>query len=141
MSESAPKGDTLIARFERAIEQGERPELVCPNLGSGLGAPDVWNAVLEAGDLDVMDVELLTNMSGLYMNSYYVVGEMERVRRLYEEYVIPRLDEGPDDFYDEAGHLKKSYRWYLPAMRNVGGGISTLKKRSDSLLVVLEPEP
>ena len=110
LSGSAPKEDTLTAQFERAVERGDRPDPVCTNFGSGLGAPDVWNAVLEAGGLDVVDVELLTEISGLYSYVYYVVGEMRRMQELCDEYVIPRLDEGPDVFYDETGQLKKSYR-------------------------------
>ena len=139
LGNAAPYVDSLLTEFEQAVGRGERPEPGCLDLGSGLGAPDVWNAALEAGGLDVIDVELLTSMSEFYLGAYNTVGQIERMRGLCDEYVVPRLDEGVGAFYDSTGRFNKAYQWYLPTMRDVLGGMNEWKERSDSLLVMLEP--
>jgi hypothetical protein len=99
--------------FFTAFQAGEMPELTPVYFFLGTMYTGVWEAMLESGGLDALEIELLEELDALFDRAR----RLERVNALANTYsseiLAPNLGAGPSEFYDlETGRLRSKYSWY-----------------------------
>lgn len=128
-----------LGALEDAIEAGERPPLRPIEIGGGYQG-GLWEAMLQAGGLDVLSVELILAVESFNTYLRYSQAQLDRLAERNTELLIPNLDRGPDAFYDpETGALRPSYTWVLDGYRGTLQQMTTLRQittQLDSLLTV-----
>ena len=124
--------DQGFGGFLRRYEQGERPTLnpvplpVYDNI-------DTWGAVLSAGGLDSLEVEIIRDVEAVLAQ----VSPMTETAREYNAYVrevlVPNLDEPESEFYGEDGRLRPKYLWYWYSLRSVQEQMKSLTQGTQEL--------
>jgi hypothetical protein len=133
-----PLIDSLTTTFISEYEQGKMPKLKRLHLAIG-SQTDVWDAAIQSGALEILDVDLIFQLSSFYAFKGLVNDEFASFRRLTEQYILPNLDKGSEEFYDSrAKELKEQYRWYLDSMHVIRDYIGQVQKMTDDLLVTIE---
>lgn len=130
--ESASKwfDETFDEGFLKPLGAGERP-LLKP-IPVPAGPPDGgWNAMLAAGGLEVLDLELIRAVESVIATNLWV----SEAAREYNQYVrtvlVPELDETPDAavFYSEGStQLRGKYLWYYHSLVSIQNGFQQLEK-------------
>ncbi len=116
---SIPMINSIFARFLDAYEQGEMPMPRTFVLVVGK-TQDMWDAALQVGGLEVMDVNLMFRIVQLYGTQTAASALLERFDRLSAEILVPNLDKGKDEFYDlQTRRLRKRYDWYPDYLQRI----------------------
>jgi hypothetical protein len=145
LAESAPglrRFSALIDSADRAwtgaLERGEMPD-VTPIAVSVDASTGTWDAILQAGGLELLDVELVRQMESMYANGRFLREAAERGTTLSGQYIWPRLAEGDAAFYDTAtGRLRPEYGWYPALRREIAQRTVRLSRTVDSMAVQVE---
>jgi hypothetical protein len=96
----------MLARFDSLVAAGERPRLQ-PMIEPVRVETHMWEAVLQSGALDLFDVPTVYQLSMFYNRLNAGFEQLVQLRVLSETVLIPNLDEGDDEFYDETGRLRR----------------------------------
>jgi hypothetical protein len=124
--------------FESRRQRGERP-VPSPVLSETRADPNVWNATVAAGGIELIDVGTFVRLARYYNAVQAGLESGQALRRLSEQMLVPRLGERPETFYREDGvTLRPEYRWYpdlLAQIEQIGGIVVA---RGDSIVAVLE---
>jgi hypothetical protein len=127
-----------IAYYDSAWLAGGRPRLQ-PILDASRVTPQMWNATMAAGGLDLLDVPTFYRLAGFYNELGSGFDQIAQLRSLSETYLVPKADAPADSFYDPAtGRLRRQYDWYLPSIRRVHALAVRLTATGDSLAAGLE---
>lgn len=107
-----------------AYKKGEMPEIREFHFVFAM-RNDVWEATLESGVLEVVDIEIILTLSEQNAQMDYILEEVRAFDRFVMEHVIPNVDSG-ETFYDrEAKELRRRYRWYPGYLKSIGDAIDT----------------
>jgi hypothetical protein len=63
--------------------------------------------------------------------------QLMQLRVLSETVLIPNLDEGDDEFYDETGRLRSKYGWYRGGLERLGYLAADITTLGDGLVAEL----
>jgi hypothetical protein len=130
--------DTMATGFADDHEAGSMPRPGPIHLLLGIRS-GLWEATLEAGGLDVIDVDLMYRINTYYSLAEFIAREMERLTDLSDRFVLPNADGGLETFYDiETQKLRKSYRWYLDGLVAIRDHMRILSEMTDDLVATLE---
>ena len=134
-----PQLDSLLYRpFIEAQERGERPMPVPLEFTSGDVGVGLWEAAVQAGGLDVLDIQTLRDVQRYFARLQYLNNVAKRGSDLSDAYILPRLGDGPEAFYDASGALRPQYQWYPSIVAQLGGIVEELVAYGDSLHVRLD---
>lgn len=137
---AATQTPRLIAYYDSSIAAGAMPPLQ-PLIEPISVRSHMWEAALESGGLNLLDVPTLYRISEFYNALNAGFEQLAQLRHLSETVLIPNLEKGPDEFYDpENATLRPKYQWYLQGLRNVAdlaGGITDI---GDELVADLKQE-
>ena len=115
---------TLSSSWLDAYEKGEMPELRGFHFVYS-SRHDVWEATLQSGILEIVDVGIIFDLSNHYAQMDFAAAQVEAFDRFVSEHIIPRLDEGNAEFYDpDTKELRLRYRWYAGHLMGIGQAIS-----------------
>jgi hypothetical protein len=126
-----------VERFEQALEAGEMPR-PSPVFFTVSYTPHMWNATLQSEGLDVLELDVLYEVSGLYNNLEMAFGMLEELQTLSKDVLMPSLNADLSEFYDlETKQLRAKYRWYLHYSANLMSRANLIQREADSLEVLL----
>jgi|GEM_PF-3070519 len=116
--------ETLSSSWLDEYENGEMPELRGFHFVYS-SRHDVWEATLQSGILEIVDVGVVFSLSNHYAQMDFAAAQVEAFDRFVSEHIIPKLDEGNAEFYDpDTKELKLRYRWYAGHLMGIGQAIS-----------------
>ena len=106
--------------FFTAAQAGGMPELTPMYFTLGTMYTGVWEAMLESGGLDALEIELLEELDALFDRAR----RLERVNELANTYsseiLAPNLGAVRSEFYDsETRTLRTKYSWYPYVLRTL----------------------
>lgn len=127
----------MLVRFDSLVAAGDRPMLT-PWIEPVRVHTHMWEATLQSETLDLLDVELLYDLSRFYNELNAGFEQLHQLRALSETMVIPNLDRGADAFYEPtAGALRPGYHWYREGLGRLAWLASNITVLGDSLIVAL----
>ena len=139
--ESAEFEATHFAPFMDAYENDEMPlPDAIPMGGSGLSS-DFWSAMLQAGGLEVLEIETISQIETYYTVLRFAVGRITTFDEVMTAHLVPQLDSGLEEFYDlEDKRLRKRYEWYPMMLGETNRQLHRISVAADALKSVLEAE-
>ena len=76
--------------------------------------PALWDALLTSGGLELLPVDLITDVADFYARTDRMVERYNRIDRFAQDNVLPFLDEETEQFYLQGrSELKSMYQIYL----------------------------
>jgi hypothetical protein len=129
----------FLVRFDSLISAGARPPLE-PMIEPVRVDTHIWNAMLQAGVLDLFDVKTVYGISQFYNELNAGFEQLLQLRTLSETVLIPNLDRGSAEFYNAAGELRPKYEWYVSGRWRLINLARNITRMGDSLVVVLAPD-
>lgn len=128
----------MVAYYDSTIAAGEMPPLL-PMIEPVRAESHMWQATLQMGGLDILDVSTMYEISRFYNVLNAGFEQLAQIRELSENMIIPNLDQGPEAFYNtETGRLLKKYEWYLEGLRSIANLSLEVKAVGDAVLQELE---
>lgn len=125
-----------VAHYDSAFAVGSRPRLEPMIEPIGVRA-HMWEATLESGGLELLDVGRIYRLSQFYNELNIGFEQLAQLRTLSETVLIPNLGRGSGEFYDEDGKLRVKYGWYMMGLRNLHGLAERITASGDSLVAEL----
>lgn len=120
---------TFVEGFLEPLEAGERP-LLKP-IPIPAGPPDEsWNAMLAAGGLEVLDLELIRAVESMDSTNRWVTQAALEYNQYVRAVLVPELDGTPDAsvFYlDDSTKLRGKYLWYYHSLVSIRRGFGELR--------------
>ena len=139
---------TFVEGFLEPLDAGEHP-LLKP-IPIPAGAPDEgWNAILAAGGLEVLDLELIRAVESIIATNSWVSQAALEYNQYVRTVLVPVLDDEPDAsvFYiDGSTRLRGKYLWYYHSLVTIQHGFQELQREVAAFEQILseqslEPEP
>lgn len=130
--------EDVFREFNEQRNAGERPA-VTPFFPSVGFRGDMWEAALQMGGVELLDVDVAMRVSTFYAQVRAMGVTRDRLTQLSIEILTPNLDAGPDEFYDARAVLRPKYQWYPNQMRALLRQASDVMDQADSLVVLLRP--
>jgi len=127
--------------FIEAYENDEMPILkAIPMGGSGLSS-EFWSAMLQAGGLEVLDIETISNIESYYTTLRFAVGKITTFDQIITNQLVPNLDNDLEEFYNlEDKRLRKRYDWYPEMLLETNRQLKRVSEAANSLATLLETE-
>ena len=130
--------DSFVTRFIGDYELERMPELQPHHITVNLRT-DIWDASLQSGALEILDVKLIFQFTDYYQYLEMFDAVTKRIDRLMEQYIIPNSDKGIAEFYNtNTKKLKSKYTWYLESLENLKNYAYQVQVKTDSLLVEIQ---
>lgn len=127
-----------IAQLDSVWRAGGQPRLA-PVTDAIRISPQVWNATVAAGGLEILDVPTFYRLAEFYNELDSGFDIIAQLRSLSETYIVPVADQPASVFYDPAtGKLLRKYEWYPAGMRRLHRYAERLTVVGDSLADKLE---
>lgn len=124
--------------FAHRRKRGERPRLQPLPMRSGFST-GAWEAMLQAGGLDVLDAGLIVQIEQLHSNMRAILAELDRFNRLTDAMLTPNLDASLSEFYDPETHrLRQRYWWYPWSLEFMTHSADELLADTDSVRTRLQ---
>jgi hypothetical protein len=125
--------------FDSAVAAGARPPLQ-PWIEPVRVDTHMWEVTLQSGALDLFDVQMVYNLSQFYNELNAGFEQIEQLRNLSENVLIPNLDRSSDEFYDTASdRLRAKYEWHRAGMGRLAHLAASITTLGDSLTAALAP--
>lgn len=129
-----------LAQFDSAVSAHARPALE-PWIEPIRVDTHMWNVALESGALDLFDVQTVYEVSQFYNELNAGFEQLEQLRALSENVLIPNLDRPSDEFYDPAtGRLRPKYEWYRAGLGRLSALAASITAMGESLVARLAAE-
>jgi hypothetical protein len=114
---NAGKEEQQAAAFQRALDAGEMPPLH-PFVFTTDYSPGDFAAVLQAGGIELLDVETLTTLRNDESVIRWGLSRMAHYQKLSDELIVPNLDQDISFFYDpNTRKLRKRFEMYPEALQ------------------------
>lgn len=126
----------MVARYDSAFAAAETPRLT-PVIEPVHIQPHMWQATLQSGGLELLDVPTIFRISRFYNELNLSLEQLEQLRTLSESVLIPNLDLGPTEFYDDNARLRPKYDWYMFGLRRVAAFAQRITAMGDSVVAEL----
>lgn len=109
----------MVKNYDSLIVNGEMPNLQ-PFYESVEFRPFIWEATLQMDGLDILEPTFIFQVSKLYNSLYQGAEEINRLRKLSEEILIPNIEKGKGEFYNlKTKKLKQKYEWYINGIQKM----------------------
>lgn len=124
-----------LVEFEESYARGERPPPFVYRIKGSDTAPNlIWGSLQDAGIGELLDPELLFELSYFYSERYGIGVKVTRYMQLIESMVLPHIDGDPKFFYDASGEvMRPEYRATMDRLREWGQYINDLGPWSECL--------
>ena len=128
--------------FFKAHSSGEKP-FPAPIPFGGMGSVNtgIWQAMLQSGGIEVLEVEVIQSVQGFFKKLQDLLDLYSRFERLSESMILPEMDQSVDFFYEAAGsELRDKYKWYVNSLFTVGMSLRELSDQAKTTkeLMLLE---
>ena len=131
--------------FFTAYSGGEKPFPQPLPFGHGGGLGDlntgIWEAMLQSGGIDVLEVELIQEVQQFFKKFQDMHSVYERFERMVELMIMPELDQNNSFFYQSEGpELRDKYKWYVHQLFTIGMSLRGLSEQAGSTKDLLHGE-
>ncbi|MCK4226508.1 hypothetical protein KAX29_06425 [candidate division WOR-3 bacterium] len=135
MKQVVPLLGGIVTEFKSEYEEGKMPKPRRFHFVIGIRT-DIWEAVLQSGALELIDVKLVFQLSNYYSFIRFAAEECKNFDRLIQQYIIPNADKNIEEFYNiKTKKFNRKYLWYLESLDNMNNYMNRIQKMTDSLLV------
>ena len=123
-----------LAQYDTLLKLKRYPPLQ-PYLESARFQSHIWQSTLQSGGLELFEPATVYRLSEFYNELNNGFEQLQQMRRLSEQMLVPMLDAGPAEFYDlKTGRPRAKYGWYFNAMLELRAISDSITVRGDSLL-------
>lgn len=124
-----------LAEFEASYARGETPPPFVYRIKGSDTAPNlIWGSLQEAGIGELLDPELLFELSHFYSERDGIGVKVSRYMQSIENTVLPHIDGDPRFFYDSSGEvMRPEYLATMDRLREWGQYMSDLGPWSECL--------
>jgi hypothetical protein len=128
--------------FFTAYSSGEKPfPRPIPFGGMGSVNTGIWEAMLQSGGIEVLEVELIQGVQGFFKKLQDLLDLYSRFERLSESMILPEMDQSVDFFYESEGsELRDKYKWYVNSLFTVGMSLRELSEQAKTTKELLLAE-
>jgi len=128
--------------FFTAYSSGEKPfPRPIPFGGMGSVNTGIWEAMLQSGGIEVLEVELIQGVQGFFKKLQDLLDLYSRFERLSESMILPEMDQSVDFFYEpEGSELRDKYKWYVNSLFTVGMSLRELSEQAKTTKELLLAE-
>ena len=135
MRQAIPLLDSIVANFMDEYEKGAMLKPKRFHFAIGVRT-DIWEASLQSGALEIIDVKLIFRLSKYYSFIRFVSDENKNFDGLIHQYLIPNIDKNIGEFYNiKTKKFKGKYFWYCESLDNINNYMKGIQRMTDSLLV------
>ncbi|HEX7051089.1 MAG TPA: hypothetical protein VF188_12850 [Longimicrobiales bacterium] len=99
--------------------------------------PHVWEATLQGGALELLDVSTIYRLSEFYNEFNLGLAQIEQLRESTQRLLLPNSGRGPDAFYDASGELRPAYAWHVSGLRRLQALAASITERGTDLVAEL----
>ncbi len=129
-----------VAFYDSSIAVGAMPPLQ-PMIEPIRVRSHMWEAALQSGGLNLLDVPTLYRISEFYNALNEGFERLAQLRELSETVLIPNLGRGPEEFYDPLTKtLRPKYAWYLDGLRRAVDLAGQITRLGESIVEDLKVE-
>lgn len=131
--------DSLYVRpFLKAYRNNKMPRLKkWPFLKLTIN-DNTWNAMLQAGGISLLDIELIRKVSNFYHHVDMLRQETIRFNKMTDKYLISNINAGISTFYNtETKKLLPRYQWYIHFVEYYEYAIDYLADEAKEILKML----
>jgi hypothetical protein len=122
--------------FFTPLQAGEMPELTPVYFTLGTMYTGVWEAMLESGGLDALEIELLEELDALFDRARRLERVNELANMYSSEILAPNLRAGRSEFYDSGtGTLHTKYSWYPYVLRTLRSDLEQWVSAAEGVLM------
>lgn len=101
----------------------------------------IWDAMLQSGGIEVLEVEIIQQVQLFFIQLQDMLDLYARYERLYENLIMPELDQNTSFFYEPTGpELRDKYKWYVNQMFSIGSSLRNLTKIASETKILLHDE-
>jgi hypothetical protein len=128
--------------FFTAYSSGEKP-FPSPIPFGGMGSVNtgIWEAMLQSGGIEVLEVEMIQEVQGFFKKLQDLLDLYSRFERLTENLILPMMDESVEYFYESnSTELRNKYKWYVNSLFTVGMTLRELSAQAGNTKELLSKE-
>ena len=101
----------------------------------------IWEAMLQSGGIEVLEVELIQEVQQFFKNHEKVILTYTSFDRRVELMIIPNQDENSSFFYEQEGIvLRNKYKWYVNQLFTIGMSLRELVELAGATKNLLQGE-
>ena len=91
----------------------------------------IWEAMLQSGGIEVLEVELIQRVQGFFKKLQDLLDIYTRLERLSERMIMPEMDRDAEYFYEADGiELRDKYKWHVNMLYTIDLFLSDLSKEA-----------
>ncbi len=110
---------TWINPFLKAYRKKKMPRLKKLLFFKSSISDRTWNAMLQSGGVDLLDVKLIHQISFFWGRVQVMHQETRHFNRMSDEYLLPYLDADISKFYNtKTKKIRPRYEWYVHYLRH-----------------------
>lgn len=127
-----------LETWQDRSNRGERPVPYTYRIPGALRPPvGVWEAVSESEAAELLDPRLLLQLANYYNEIYGTADRFVPHNSFAEFEILPRIDDGPEAFYDDSGRLAPEYSGYMDRLREMARDIERNRASNRELQAAL----
>lgn len=100
-----------LQRYASALDGGGCPALRPLDTNIPF-SPDVWDAALVSGGVELLDPTVVVELSEFYGSLRLLLQQIERADDYTRTILLPNIDRPQAEFYGESCQLQPKYSWY-----------------------------
>lgn len=98
-----------------------------------------WNAMLQSGSLDLLDIKLIQKISHFYGEAQRIRQRSTHFNRMSDTYLLPYLNADISRFYNtKTKEIKPQYEWYIDYLKHFQTYKNYNKEQSADILETLK---
>jgi hypothetical protein len=132
--------DRRMNEFLTQLAKGEMPEITAISWANSYN-PDERNWLLQAGGLELLDIETIVRLKELDAVARTGFGTMAHYQQISDQLIVPHAGEGRAFFYDPATkQLRNEYTQYPEMLKEGSRVLHNLGEKTDRLVSQLRAE-
>jgi hypothetical protein len=132
--------DQRMNEFLTQLAKGEMPGISAISWANSYN-PDERNWLLQAGGLELLDIETIVRLKELDAVARTGFATMAHYQQISDQLIVPHAGEGPAFFYDPATRqLRNEYAQYPEMLREGSQVLHALGEKTDRLVAQLRAE-
>jgi hypothetical protein len=132
--------DRRMNEFLTQLAKGEMPEITAISWATDYN-PDERNWLLQAGGLELLDIETIVRMKELDSAARTGLGTMAHYQQISDQLIVPHAGEGRAFFYEPATkQLRSEYAQYPEILKEGSRVLHALGEKTDRLVSQLRAE-
>ncbi len=136
--ETSVNVNKMVKKYKESLEAGKFLPFM-PFTEPVHFTPHMWEATIQSGGINILDVETINQVSRYYNGGMMAVTRINQIVELSKLYILPVYEKDGRIFYDVATKtVKPKYQWYLTGLERVSKLLENISATTDSVMSLLE---